>query len=172
MAYIVQDEEIGASIIIGMDTIRALKGTIIIDEEEHTNPLFPMPGDEKVLYTKPVWATGLGVSLASPAYASKSETAVVPHDAPDQYYDCVTRSNFFITGKIHMPLPTNPKFCVLISKITTPIILGLDYMRSVDFQLKFLEMCISWPRTLVVCPYRHPARSVTSPTCSRCGVSG
>ncbi|EFX73443.1 hypothetical protein DAPPUDRAFT_109754 [Daphnia pulex] len=45
--------------------------TIIIDGDEHTNPLFPVPGDEKELYQKLVWATGLGVSLASPTYASK-----------------------------------------------------------------------------------------------------
>jgi hypothetical protein len=78
MAYIVQDEEIGASIIIGMDTIRALKGTIIIDEEEHTNPLFPMPGDEKVLYPKPVWATGLGVTGIRIKIGNGSRTARRP----------------------------------------------------------------------------------------------
>jgi hypothetical protein len=109
-AYVVQDEEIGASIIIGMDTIIAIKGTIMIDEEEHSNPLFPMPRDEKVLCPKPVWATGLGVSLASQAYASKSETAVVPHDGPDRYYDCVTRSHFFHHWKDKHASPHQPKF--------------------------------------------------------------
>jgi hypothetical protein len=168
----VQDDEIGASIIIGMDTIIAIKGTIMIDEEEHSNPLFPIPGDEKLLNPKPVWATELGVSLASPVYASKSETAVVPYDGPDRYYDCVTRSHFPITGKINMPLPNNPNFCVLISKITTPIILGLDYMRSVDFQLRFPDMCFSWPQTLAVRPYRPPARSIAGLTCPKCGLNG
>ncbi|EFX81241.1 hypothetical protein DAPPUDRAFT_242663 [Daphnia pulex] len=105
-AYIVQDEEIGASIIIGIDTIIAIKGTIIIDEEEHSNPLFPIMGDEKVLYPKPVWATGLGVSLASPAYASKSETAVVSHDGPDQHYDCVTRNvHLLAANTLSPPVP-------------------------------------------------------------------
>jgi hypothetical protein len=171
-AYVVQDEQIGASLIMGMDSIISMTGTITIDDEEHSNPLFPMPGDEKLLYPKPVWATGLGVSLASPVYASKSETAVVPYDGPDRYYDCVTRSHFPITGKINMPLPNNPNFCVLISKITTPIMLGLDYMRSVDFQLRFPDMCFSWPPTLAVRPYRPPARSIAGPTCPKCGLNG
>jgi hypothetical protein len=82
----------------------------MIDEEEHSNPLFPMPRDEKVLCPKPVWATGLGVSLASQAYASKSETAVVPHDGPDRYYDCETRSHFFHHLKDKHASPHQPKF--------------------------------------------------------------
>ncbi|EFX64411.1 hypothetical protein DAPPUDRAFT_266466 [Daphnia pulex] len=88
VAYVVQDEEIGAAIIMGMDSIIALLGTIIIDGDEQTNPLYPVPGDEKELYPKPVLATGLTVSLASPTYASKCDTLIVPYEGPDRYFDC------------------------------------------------------------------------------------
>jgi hypothetical protein len=94
VAYVVRDEEIGAAIIMGMDSIIALQGTIIIDGDEHTNPLFPVPGDERELYPKPVWATGLEVSLASPTYASKCETSIIPYEGPDRYFDYVTKTSF------------------------------------------------------------------------------
>jgi hypothetical protein len=66
VAYVVREEEIGEPIIIGIDAILTLIGAIVIDGDEHMNPLFSMPGEEKELYLKPVWATGLAVSLASP----------------------------------------------------------------------------------------------------------
>ncbi|EFX72860.1 hypothetical protein DAPPUDRAFT_110314 [Daphnia pulex] len=172
VAYVVWDEEIGAAIIMGKDSIITLQGTIMIDGDEQTNPLFPVPGDEKELYPKPVWATGLTVSLASPTYASKCETPIVPYEGPDRYFDCVTKTSFPITGKIIIPLDGNPDFCVLISKIPTPIMLGLDYIQCVDFQVKFPNMCISWPRTLAVRPYRPPARALAGPTCPRCRQAG
>jgi hypothetical protein len=102
----------------------------------------------------------------------KSETPIVPYEGSDRYFDCVTKTSFSITGKITMPLNSNPNLCVLISKITTPIIFGLYYMRCVDFQLKFPEMCISWPRTLLVRSYLPPARSLAGPTCPKCGLNG
>jgi hypothetical protein len=37
-----------------MDAILELKGTIVIDRDEHTNPLFPVAGDDKEIYPKPV----------------------------------------------------------------------------------------------------------------------
>jgi hypothetical protein len=79
VAYVVRDEEIGVAIIMGMDSIIALQGTILIDGDEQTNPLFPVTGDEKELYPKPVWATGLSVFFSSPTYASKCETPIVPY---------------------------------------------------------------------------------------------
>jgi hypothetical protein len=109
--YVVNDTEIGASMVLGMDTIIALHGTLFLGGDEQMNPLFDTPNGKRLPTPRPVLATGLPISLVSQAWASKNEAVISQVDT--QYYrDHITNTTYNIPGiwngdhtvrKQHMP---------------------------------------------------------------------
>ncbi len=168
--YVVGDAEIGASMVLGMDTITALHGTLFLGGDEQMNPLFDTLNEIKLPTPRPVFATGLPISLVSQAWASKNKAVISQVDT--QYYrDHLTNTTFPVYGMVTIPSGNN-KCQAFVSNIKTSMMFGANYLKIVDFKLTFKEWAISWPQTMVVHPYRPPTRSIAGPTCSRCGVSG
>jgi len=167
--YVVADDEIGQSIILGMDTLLALGMSIKWDGDEVINPLFPIPGQENIHRPDPVIATGLPVSFMSREYAGNGFT-VVPH-LKSEHYDLLTNTTFPIFGKVAVPLPTNQDFFMTVTSINTPLILGLDALTACGYSLEFPDI-VTWPQIGVVRPYRQPELRVRGPTCPSCGRIG
>jgi hypothetical protein len=168
--YVVNDEEIGVAMVLGMDTIIALQGTLFLAGDEQTNPLFDTTNGKRLPPPRPVLATGLPISLVSQAWASENEVAISQVEI--QYYrDNITNTTFPVYGMVTIPSGNNA--CqAFVSNIKTSMMLGVNYLKTADFKLKFDGWTISWPQTMVVHPYRPPTRSIAGPTCPKCGLNG
>ncbi|EFX67576.1 hypothetical protein DAPPUDRAFT_115336 [Daphnia pulex] len=78
-AYVVQNEEIGVPIVLGMDSIIALQGRLLSqDGAEEMNPHYPIPGEEDLTAPRPIYSTGLTVSMASIAWQQQSVYEMEP----------------------------------------------------------------------------------------------
>jgi hypothetical protein len=65
-AYVVQNNKIGAPIVLGMDSFLALQGRLLSRYgDEEMNPHYPIPGEEDLTAPQPIYFTGLTVSMAS-----------------------------------------------------------------------------------------------------------
>jgi hypothetical protein len=168
--YVVNDAEIGASMVLGMDSIIALHGTLFFGGDKQMNPLFEIPNEGRLTTPKPVLATSLPISFVSQAWAAKNEAVITQVD--NQYYqDHLTHTTFPIYGMV--TIPSGKWTCqAFVTNIKTSMLLGVNYLKIMDFKLTFKELTISWPQTMVVRPYRHPARSKAGPTCPKCGRNG
>jgi hypothetical protein len=153
-----------------MDTIIALHGTLFLGGDEQMNPLFDTPNEKRSPTQRLVLATGLPISLVSQAWASNNEAVISQVDT--QYYrDHITNTTFPVYGMVTIPAGNNT--CQeLVTNIKTSMMLGVHYLKIVDFKLTFDEWTISWPQTMVVHPYRPPTRSIAGPTCPKCGLNG
>jgi hypothetical protein len=153
-----------------MDTIIALHGTLFLGGDEQMNPLFDAPNGKRLPPPRPVLATGLSISLVSQAWASENKVAI--SQVETQYYrDHITNTTFPVYDMVTIPSGNNA--CqAFVTNIKTSMMLGVNYLKTVDFKLTFDEWTISWPQTMVVHPYRPPARSIAGPTCPKCGRNG
>jgi hypothetical protein len=172
-AYVVHENEISKSILLGMDALLALQGRLVnYDGDEQMNPIFPIPGENRLLTPRPIFATSLTASLASLSWQQQSPYTMEPYHR--QYHqDTVTNTTFPILGQIQLPVGTQgDRFSVLITNINTPFMFGLDYLRKFGFRIEFPGFTINWPRTLAVRPLRRRAVAIRGPTCPRCRQSG
>ena len=172
VAYVVDDEEIGFPLLVGMDAILALQGALTIDGNEQMNTLFPIPGENNMAAPRPVLATGLTVSMASEFWYRHSEKIYTERASTGNHQDPVTNTTFAVSRIMELPQIADPDFCVLITNIITEFMLGINFLRTVNFRIQFPDVFISWPQTQVVRPYRHPARAIAGPSCPRCGLNG
>jgi hypothetical protein len=170
VAYVVNDEEIGCPLLAGMDTILALKGALLVKGNEQINPLFGTtePSD---LDPRPVLATGLRPSFVSREWAAEEGAVATPVDR-ENFFDPLTKTTLQLYGMVDVQAGDDPTFLAFIANIGTSLVLGTDYFKETDVQLKFPESTISWPQTEIVRPYRPPARSLAGPTCPKCGLNG
>ncbi|EFX63902.1 hypothetical protein DAPPUDRAFT_334834 [Daphnia pulex] len=168
--YVVNDTEIGASMVLGMDTIIALNGTLFMRGDEQMNPLFDAPNEKRLTPQRPVLATGLSMSLVSQAWASENEVVIAQVET-QSYRDHITNTTFPVYGTVTIP-SGNDTCQAFVTDIISSMMLGVNYLKTVDFKLTFDEWTISWPQTMVVHPYRPPARSIAGPTCPKCGLNG
>jgi hypothetical protein len=169
VVYVVKDEEIGFPLLAGMDTTLALQGALFVKGNEQTNPLFGTANEPNDLDPRLVMATGLHASFVSREWAAASEAVATPVKQK-QFSRPLTTLNLY--RMVDVQADDDPTFLAFIAVIKTSLVLGIDYFEKTDVKLIFPESTILWPQTETVHPYRHPARSVAGPTCSRCGVSG
>jgi hypothetical protein len=169
--YVVEDKEIGFPLLAGMDAILALQGGMFVKGNEQTNPLFGTANEPNDMDPRPVLATGLRASFVSREWAAASEAESTPVKQK-QFHDPLTNTTLKLYGMVDVQADDDPTFLAFIADIKTSLVLGIDYFEKTEVKLKFPEVTISWPQAATVRPYRHPARSVAGPTCSKCGVSG
>ncbi|EFX81165.1 hypothetical protein DAPPUDRAFT_102732 [Daphnia pulex] len=104
--YVINDAEIGASMVLGMDTIIALHGTLFFGGDEQMNPFFEIPNEGRLPTPRPVLATSLPISFVSQAWAAKNEAVISQGDT--QYYrDHLTNRTFPIYGMVTIPSGNN-----------------------------------------------------------------
>jgi hypothetical protein len=173
-AYVVQSDEIGAPLVLGMDSILTLQGRLANrDGNEEMIPHYPIPGEEELTTPRPIYATGLTVSMASITWQRQSKYNMEPGQDGEYHLDPITKTRFPILGRINLQLRSSGEhFCVLITRINTQFMLGLDYLQILEFRLEFPGATIRWPRTLAVRPVRRRAVAANGPTCPRCRQTG
>ncbi|EFX69246.1 hypothetical protein DAPPUDRAFT_113795 [Daphnia pulex] len=157
-----------------MDSIIALQGRLLSqDGAEEMNPHYPIPGEEDLTAPRPIYSTGLTVSMASIAWQQQSVYEMKPGQDGEYHLDLITNTRFTVLGRINIQLgPSGEKFCVLITKINTQFMLGLDFLKVAGFRIEFPGVTIRWPRTLAVRPVRRHAVAINGPTCPRCRQAG
>jgi hypothetical protein len=175
-AYVVSD--ISKSILLGMDSLLAMQGRLLNSVgDEQINPIFPIPGEDPLSPTRPIFATGLTESFASLAWQRQPSYAIEPFHR--QYHqDLVTNTTFRLVGQVRLPVGRLPvgtqsdSFSVLITDTNTPFTLGLNYLRQFNYRIEFPGFKITWPRTLAVRPVRRRTVTINGPTCPRCRQAG
>jgi hypothetical protein len=155
-AYVVSENDISKSILLGMDSLLAMQGRLLNSVgDEQINPIFPIPGEDPLSPTRPIFATRLTESFASLAWQRQSSYAIEPFHR--QYHqDLVTNTTFKLVGQVRLPVGTqSDSFSVLITDTNTPFTLGFNYPRQFGYRIEFPGFKITWPRTLAVRPVRH-----------------
>lgn len=149
-----------------MDSIIALQGRLLSrDGDEEMNPHYPIPGEEDLTAPRPIYSTGLTVSLASIAWQQQSVYEMEPGPDGEYHLDLITNTRLTILERINLRLgPSGDKFCVWITRINTQFMLGLDYLKIAEFRIEFPGVTIRWPRTLAVRPVRRRAVATNGPT--------
>lgn len=96
-----------------------------------------------------------------------------PSHGGQYHLDLITNTRFPILGRINFLVgPSGEHFCVLITRINTQFMLGLDFLGLAEFRIQFPGSTISWPRTLTVRLVRRRAVAINCSTCPRCRQSG
>lgn len=95
-------------------------------------------------------------------------------DQDGQYHlDVITNTRFPILGRINLRMgDSSEHFCVLITRVNTQFMLGLDYLKMAEFRIEFPGATIRWPRTLVVRPVRRHPVAINGLTCPKCRQPG
>jgi hypothetical protein len=173
-AYVVQNNEIGTPLVLGMDSILALEGRLLRrDGDEEINPHYPIPGEENLTAPRSIYSTGLTVSMASIAWQQQSEYDMEIGQDGEYHLDTITNTRFPILGRVNLRLQRRDEnFCVLITTINTQFMLGVDFLRYAEFRLQFPGVSIRWPQTLAIRPVRRRSVAVNGPTCPRCRQAG
>jgi hypothetical protein len=105
-AYVVSENEISKSILLGMDSLLAMQGRLLNSAgDKQMNPIFPIPGEDALPTARPIFATGLTESFASIAWQRQSSYAIKP--VHRQYHkDLVTNTTFTLVGQVRLPAGT------------------------------------------------------------------
>jgi hypothetical protein len=167
--YVVQNDEIGVPIVLGMDSLIALQGRLLSRYgDEDMNPHYPIPDEEDLTEPRSIYSTGLTVSMASLTWQQQSTYDMEPSQDGQYHLDLITNTRFPILGRMNLRMgPGGENFCVMITRINTQFMLGLDFLRIAEFRIKFPGATIRWPRTLAVHPVRRRAVAINGPTCPR-----
>jgi hypothetical protein len=105
-AYVVSD--ISKSILLGMDSLLAMQGRLLNSVgDEQINPIFPIPGEDPLSLTRPIFATGLTESFSGLAWQRQFSYAIEPFHR--QYHqDLVTNTTFRLVGQVRLPVGRLP----------------------------------------------------------------
>ncbi|EFX81236.1 hypothetical protein DAPPUDRAFT_242674 [Daphnia pulex] len=157
-----------------MDAILVLQGRLLCrDGDEEINPHYPIPREENLTAPRPIYSTGLTVSMASIAWQQQSECDMEIGQDGEYHLDTITNTRFPILGRVNLRLQrSDENLCVLITRISTQFMLGVDFLRIAEFRLQFPGVSIRWPQTLAVRPVRRRSVAVNGPTCPRCRQAG
>jgi hypothetical protein len=125
-AYVVSENEITKSILLGMDSLLALQGRLLNKEGNgKMNPNFPISGEDRLSTPRPIFATGLTASFASLTWQRQFAYVIKPRNRK-YHQDLVTNTTFRILGKFDCPLAYGrPLQCV-----------DYKYQHTIHFRLR------------------------------------